>query len=64
MTLKLTLLTGTALALASAAQADLLVFDYAGFEDPAFHADYVTKHGQSPDFSFFGDEEEAFQKLS
>ena len=53
MTLKLTLLTGTALALASAAQADLLVFDYAGFEDPAFHADYVTKHWQSPDFSFF-----------
>ena len=63
MTLKLTLLTGTALAFASAAQADLLVFDYAGFEDPAFHADYVTKHGQSPEFSFFGDEEEAFQKL-
>lgn len=63
MTLKFTLLTGSALAMATAAHADLLVFDYAGFEDPAFHGDYVAKHGTSPDFAFFGDEEEAFQKL-
>lgn len=53
-------------ALASAASAqdsDLLVFDYAGYEDPAYHTAYIDAHGASPEFSFFGDEEEAFQKL-
>lgn len=52
--------------LASAAFADdgsLLVFDYSGFEIPDFHVDYVTAHGTSPDFAFFAEEEEAFQKL-
>lgn len=48
---------------ASGQDADLLVFDYPGFEDPAYHQTYVETHGQSPAFSFFGDEEEAFQKL-
>ncbi len=41
----------------------LTVFDWSGYEDPAFHTAYTEKHGNSPDFSFFGDEEEAFQKL-
>jgi len=41
----------------------LTVFDWSGYEDPAFHPAYTEKHGGSPDFSFFGDEEEAFQKL-
>lgn len=63
MTFRLTLLASTALALPAAAQ-NLTVFDYSGFEDPAFHAAYIEKHGTSPDFAFFGDEEEAFQKLS
>lgn len=67
MTLR-SLLTGTAAwaALSVAAQAadgDLLVFDYSGFEDPAFHSKYIETHGDSPAFTFFGDEEEAFQKL-
>lgn len=48
---------------AHAAGADLTVFDWAGYEDPAFHPAYVEKHGGSPTFAFFGDEEEAFQKL-
>ncbi len=48
---------------ASAADGDLLVFDYPGFEDASFHADYVTKYGDDPTFSFFSDEEEAFQKI-
>ncbi|MCX7299632.1 MAG: extracellular solute-binding protein [Rhodobacterales bacterium] len=53
-----------AMATAAAAQdAELLVLDYPGFENPAFHTTYTAKHGQSPTFSFFGDEEEAFQKL-
>lgn len=47
----------------SAQDPDLLVFDYSGFEDPAYHSKYVEKHGMSPTFAFFGDEEEAFQKL-
>jgi len=50
---------GTALA----ADAGLTVFDWAGYEDPAFHEAYTEKYGDSPTFSFFGDEEEAFQKL-
>ena len=56
---------GTALGpgAAMAADADLLVFEYSGFEDPAFHPDYTAKHGDSPTFTFFGDEDEAFQKL-
>lgn len=48
---------------AHAADSDLLVFDYSGFEDPAFHSDYIAKNGDSPEFAFFGDETEAFQKL-
>ena len=48
---------------AHAADSDLLVFDYSGFEDPAFHSDYIAKHGDSPEFAFLGDETEAFQKL-
>ena len=48
---------------ASAADGDLTVFDWAGYEDPAFHPAYVEKHDVSPTFAFFGDEDEAFQKL-
>ncbi|NSX55711.1 extracellular solute-binding protein [Parasulfitobacter algicola] len=42
---------------------DLLVFDYSGFENADFHSAYIEKHGASPRFAFFGDEEEAFQKV-
>lgn len=41
----------------------LLVFDYSGFEDPSFHQPYVEAYGESPSFVFFGDEDEAFQRL-
>lgn len=57
----------TALALTSAAQAadpDLIVFDWAGFENQALIEDYVAKHGQMPTYAFFGDDDEAFQKVS
>jgi spermidine/putrescine transport system substrate-binding protein len=63
MTLRTTLLAGAATCAALPAAAQMLVFDYAGFEDPAFHSAYVETHGSSPEFAFFGDEEEAFQKL-
>ncbi|MCO5063785.1 MAG: extracellular solute-binding protein [Rhizobiaceae bacterium] len=42
---------------------ELTIFDWSGYEAPEFHPDYVAKHGDSPTFTFFGDEEEAFQKL-
>ncbi|MEM1274584.1 MAG: extracellular solute-binding protein [Pseudomonadota bacterium] len=57
---------GAALALVATLPAtaqDLTVFDYAGFEDPAFHQPFVEAHGASPEFVFFGDEDEAFQRL-
>ncbi|MDP2731612.1 MAG: extracellular solute-binding protein, partial [Hoeflea sp.] len=57
------LMLGVAPMAASAADGELTVFDWAGYEDPAFHPAYVAKHGDSPTFAFFGDEEEAFQKL-
>lgn len=46
-----------------AADAEVVVFDWAGYEDPGFHEGFVDKHSDSPTFAFFGDEEEAFQKL-
>jgi len=58
----------TALLLAStgasfADDPELVVFDWAGYEDPEFFTAYVEAHGEGPTFAFFGDEEEAFQKL-
>lgn len=47
----------------SAQDADLMVFDYSGFEQPEHHAAYIAEHGASPTFAFFGDEDEAFQKI-
>ena len=54
-----TLMSGAA----NAQDSDLIVFDWAGYEDPEFFTAYTAKHGQGPTFTFFGDEEEAFQKL-
>ena len=48
---------------ALAQDAELVVLDYPGFETPEFHQPYIDEHGQPPTFSFFGDEEEAFQKV-
>ncbi|MGD1877772.1 MAG: extracellular solute-binding protein [Kiloniellaceae bacterium] len=53
------LATGTA----TAADPEITIFDWAGYEDPAFHEDYTAKYSEEPTFAFFGDEEEAFQKL-
>ncbi|XDA99220.1 extracellular solute-binding protein [Sulfitobacter sp. LCG007] len=61
----LALAGATALWAATAAAQDpeLTVFDWAGYEDPEFYTAYTEAHGQPPTFAFFGDEEEAFQKL-
>ncbi len=47
----------------SANDSELTIFDWAGYEDPGFFQAYVDEHGDSPTFAYFGDEEEAFQKL-
>lgn len=63
-----TLLAGAAaLAIAApafAADPELTVFDWAGFEDQALIEGYVAKHGQMPTYALFGDDDEAFQKMS
>lgn len=46
-----------------AEDSELTVFDWSGYEDPAFHPKYVEKYGDSPTFTFFGDEDEAFEKI-
>lgn len=47
----------------SAQDPDLLVFDWSGYEEEGFYQEYIDAYGQGPTFSFFGEEEEAFQKL-
>ena len=54
-----TLISGVAIA----ADDGLVVFDWSGYEDEGFFQNYVTKHGGPPTYAFFGEEEEAFQKL-
>lgn len=50
-------------ALSAVAADGLTLFEWSGYEDPAIHPAYTEKYGEEPDYSFFGDEEEAFQKL-
>jgi putative spermidine/putrescine transport system substrate-binding protein/spermidine/putrescine transport system substrate-binding protein len=57
------LAAGMAVGAASADDGELTVFDWAGYEVPELHPRYVEKHGDSPTFTFFGDEDEAFEKL-
>ncbi|WP_395006439.1 extracellular solute-binding protein [Cypionkella sp.] len=68
MTKVKTLLTSTAAALAFASavhaeDANLTVFDWAGFEEPSLITSFVAKHGM-PTYTFFGDDDEAFQKVA
>ena len=46
-----------------AEDSEVTIFDWSGYEDPAFHPKYVEKYGDSPTFTFFGDEDEAFEKI-
>ena len=48
---------------ALAADPELTVFDWAGFEEPSIFQAYIDKHGDSPTFAFYGDDDEAFQIL-
>lgn len=49
---------------AGAADPQLTVFDWAGFEEPSIFQAYVDKYGTSPTFAFYGDDDEAYQKLA
>jgi spermidine/putrescine transport system substrate-binding protein len=49
---------------ARAADPDLIVFDWAGFEQQSLIEEYLAKHGQMPTYALFGDDDEAFQKVS
>lgn len=40
-----------------------IVFEWSGYELPEFHQAYIDRHGASPEFTFFGEEEEALQKM-
>ena len=50
-------------AVALAQDKGLIVFDWAGYDIPDFHPDYVARHGESPTFALYADEDEAFEKL-
>ena len=42
---------------------DLTLLEWSGYEDPEIHKAYTEKYKAEPNYSFFGDEEEAFQKV-
>lgn len=49
---------------AVAADSKLTVFDWAGFDQKNLVPEYITKFGDQPTYAFFGDDDEAFQKVS
>ena len=45
------------------AAGEINYFTWGGYDDPKHHQAYIDKYGGSPDFSLFGEEEEALQKM-
>ena len=45
------------------AAGEIEYFTWSEYENPNYHQAYTAKYGGSPKFSFFGEEEEALQKL-
>jgi spermidine/putrescine transport system substrate-binding protein len=45
------------------ADEELTMFTWAGYEVPEMHQEYIAKYGSSPNFSNWGDEEEAEAKM-
>jgi spermidine/putrescine transport system substrate-binding protein len=67
MTIRTTLLAGAACAFALpafAADSELTVLDWAGWDIDGIMDGYVAKNGDKPTYSFFADDDEAFQKFS
>lgn len=54
---------GATTKMASAAENDLTVFTWGGYELPEFAPQYNEKYGAGPDYALFASEEEALQKL-
>ena len=52
-----------ALGRGAAAADQPMFFTWAGYDSPEFMVHYVAKHGTEPQYSFFGDEDEAFNKM-
>lgn len=64
---KLLLASAAVLALAPAARAadpEFMVLDWAGFDIDGLLTAYVEKNGDKPTYTFFGDDDEAFQKVA
>lgn len=57
-------LATSATAPASAADSKLTVFDWAGFDQKNLIPEYIKKYGDQPTYAFFGDDDEAFQKVA
>ncbi|MFC3061211.1 ABC transporter substrate-binding protein [Paenirhodobacter populi] len=49
---------------AFAADRELMIFDWAGFEIPGLFETYQEKYGNSPSYAFYGDDDEAYQKVA
>lgn len=47
----------------SAQASDLTVFTWSGYELPEFFEPYIEKYNSEPNFSYFADNDEAFQKV-
>ncbi len=47
----------------AAAEVDLTVFDWTGYEDPSLHPQFTAAYGADPEFALFADEEEALSKM-
>jgi spermidine/putrescine-binding protein len=45
------------------AAGEITYFGWSGYDDPNFHKSYTEKFGGSPNFAFWGSEDEAFTKL-
>jgi spermidine/putrescine transport system substrate-binding protein len=49
---------------AYAADPEFTIFDWSGWENPDLMAEYSAKNNDMPTYSFFADDDEAFQKVS
>ncbi len=48
---------------AAASKDHPVCYAWSGYEVPEMHQSYLDKHGESPNFALWGDEEEAFAKM-
>ena len=48
---------------ASANSVNLKMLEWNGYELPQFHPEYTAKYGGEPEATFFGEVEDAFQKM-